>query len=117
MTEPAVARITAITRDAAAGRTRHLVLLTGVPGSGKTLVGLDKVFVRDVKQSVRYYSQRRDSAPSEHLLAFDEAPRAWDAKHVGRKHDLVSSATAERADGAGGLGLARVDAADQVPTR
>ncbi len=39
-TDPALAAITAIAREAAATRTRHLVLLTGVPGSGKTLVGL-----------------------------------------------------------------------------
>lgn len=39
-TDPALAAISAIAREAAATRTRHLVLLTGVPGSGKTLVGL-----------------------------------------------------------------------------
>lgn len=36
----AVARIERIIREAAATKTRRLVLLTGVPGSGKTLVGL-----------------------------------------------------------------------------
>ncbi|HMN97383.1 MAG TPA: DUF2075 domain-containing protein [Phycisphaerales bacterium] len=39
-TDPAVGAITAIARDAAARRSRRLVLLTGVPGAGKTLVGL-----------------------------------------------------------------------------
>lgn len=39
-TDPAVERITAIAHDAAKSRTRRLVLLTGVPGAGKTLVGL-----------------------------------------------------------------------------
>jgi len=39
-TDPAVARITAIAHEAAATASRRLVLLTGVPGSGKTLVGL-----------------------------------------------------------------------------
>ena len=38
-TEPAVHRVTEIARRAAATSTRHLVLLTGVPGAGKTLVG------------------------------------------------------------------------------
>jgi hypothetical protein len=133
-TEPAVARITAVAHEAAAQGTRHLVLLTGVPGSGKTLVGLQlvhagfvddlavaraggakptapavflsgngplvqvlqdalkdaggggKVFVRDVKQYVRHYTQRKTSVPPEHLLVFDEAQRAWDADHVRRKH-------------------------------
>lgn len=39
-TDPAIAEVTRIVRDAAATRTRRLVLLTGVPGAGKTLVGL-----------------------------------------------------------------------------
>lgn len=39
-TDPALSAISAIAREAAATRTRHLVVLTGVPGSGKTLVGL-----------------------------------------------------------------------------
>jgi hypothetical protein len=42
-TGPAVDVITDIIRQAAATGTRHLVLLTGVPGSGKTLVGLTTV--------------------------------------------------------------------------
>lgn len=40
LTDPAVACISAIIHQAAATRTKHLILLTGVPGSGKTLVGL-----------------------------------------------------------------------------
>jgi len=39
-TEPAVDRVTEIAHRAAATSTRHLVLLTGVPGAGKTLVSL-----------------------------------------------------------------------------
>ena len=42
-TEGAVNAITEIARQAAASGTRHLVLLTGVPGAGKTLVGLQVV--------------------------------------------------------------------------
>jgi len=42
-TDPALAAITAIAKEAAETRTRHLVVLTGVPGSGKTLVGLQLV--------------------------------------------------------------------------
>ena len=133
-TEPAVERVTTIAEQAAATSTRHLLLVTGVPGAGKTLVGLQlvhagfldelsiqraggskpsapavflsgngplvqvlqdalkeaggggKVFVRDVKNYVRYYSQKKRSIPPEHLLVFDEAQRAWDADHVKRKH-------------------------------
>lgn len=39
-TDPAVERITEIAHEAARTGTRRLVLVTGVPGSGKTLVGL-----------------------------------------------------------------------------
>ncbi len=42
-TEPALQHITAIAHEAAITKTRHLVLLSGVPGSGKTLVGLQLV--------------------------------------------------------------------------
>lgn len=42
-TEPALQHITAIAHEAARTKTRHLVLLSGVPGSGKTLVGLQLV--------------------------------------------------------------------------
>jgi hypothetical protein len=42
-TEPAIAEITKIIHEAARTKTRHLILLTGVPGAGKTLVGLQIV--------------------------------------------------------------------------
>ena len=42
-TDPAVKTITRIIHQAAATRSRHLILLTGVPGAGKTLVGLRTV--------------------------------------------------------------------------
>jgi len=42
-TDPAIARMTAIIHEAAQTRTRRLVLITGVPGAGKTLVGLRAV--------------------------------------------------------------------------
>jgi hypothetical protein len=64
-TDPAVARITAIAREAAAGRNRHLVLLTGVPGSGKTLVGLQMVhagFLDDL--SVARAGGKKPAAPA-----------------------------------------------------
>ncbi len=133
-TDPAVDRITEIAHEAAATGSRRLVLLTGIPGSGKTLVGLrlahagflddlavergsgkpsapvvflsgngplvevlqdalsdagggGKVFVRGVKDYIKQYSRAKSSVPPEHLLIFDEAQRAWDADHVGRKHD------------------------------
>lgn len=42
-TEPAVAAMSEIAHEAASKKTRHLVLVTGVPGSGKTLVGMRAV--------------------------------------------------------------------------
>ena len=42
-TDPAVEGIAEIAREAASTKTRHLVLVTGVPGSGKTLVGMRAV--------------------------------------------------------------------------
>jgi hypothetical protein len=45
-TEPAVEAITDIAHEAARAKTRHLVLVTGVPGSGKTLVGMRAVHAR-----------------------------------------------------------------------
>jgi len=145
-TEPAVNRVIEIAHRAAATSTRHLVLLTGVPGAGKTLVGLQlvhagflddlaipraggdkpsapavflsgngplvqvlqdalkeaggggKVFVRDVKNYVKHYSQRKSSIPPEHLLVFDEAQRAWDAEQVGRKHTGSRGQTEDRSE-------------------
>jgi len=42
-TDPAIEAISLIAREAATKKTRHLVLLNGVPGAGKTLVGLRAV--------------------------------------------------------------------------
>jgi hypothetical protein len=42
-TEPALDYISTIAHQAAESKTRHLILLTGVPGAGKTLVGLQLV--------------------------------------------------------------------------
>ncbi len=42
-TEPAVEAIRKIVHEAARTKTRHLILVTGVPGAGKTLVGLQTV--------------------------------------------------------------------------
>lgn len=45
-TDPAVDAISAIAHEAAATCTRHLVLVTGVPGAGKTLVGMRAVHAK-----------------------------------------------------------------------
>jgi len=132
-TDPAMAALTQIVHAAAVQRSRKLVLLTGHPGTGKTLVGLrlvhanyladlaeprpagktaapavflsgnqplvevlqyelrdaggdGRVFVRQVKDYVRYFSSRKRSRPPEHVMVFDEAQRAFDAGQVAAKH-------------------------------
>lgn len=134
-TEPAFDAIRSIVEDAARTHTRRLVLLSGVPGAGKTLVGLQvaharflddlalardagrpsapavflsgngplvevlqyelrggggggKTFVRGVKEYVQQYTRNPRLIPPEHVLIFDEAQRAWDAKKVESKHAL-----------------------------
>ncbi len=45
-TAPALAEVTRIVHEAAATKSRRLILLTGVPGAGKTLVGLQLAHAR-----------------------------------------------------------------------
>ncbi|MGF1514023.1 MAG: DNA/RNA helicase domain-containing protein [Elainellaceae cyanobacterium] len=111
--------------QAAAKRERHLVLVTGVPGAGKTLVGLQfvhqhpsqnegasavflsgngpliqvlqyalksKVFVQAVRNFYIQHQVRRQTAPAEHIIVFDEAQRAWDAERMQEKYGIESAA-------------------------
>ena len=104
---------------------RHLVLITGVPGAGKTLVGLQfvyqnplrsdqpqgvflsgngplisvlqyalksRVFVQAVRNFYLQYEVRRQSAPPEHLIVFDEAQRAWDIDRMTEKYGIKRAA-------------------------
>lgn len=97
---------------------RHLIIVTGVPGSGKTLVGIQfvyesktnnadktgvflsgngplvevmqhalksKVFVQDVHGFLLQYGKNKPQAPSEHILIYDEAQRAWDEERSKEK--------------------------------
>jgi hypothetical protein len=136
-TDAAADAISAVVHEAARTRTRRLVLLTGVPGAGKTLVGLrlvhshfiddlaaprshgkptapavflsgngplvevlqyelrdagggGKTFVRGVKDYVRTHSSQSRRVPSEHVLVYDEAQRAYDAAMVAAKHPEMS---------------------------
>lgn len=142
-TSPAVEYVVRVARDAASQRSRHLVLVTGVPGSGKTLVGLrlahsrvldqlavarngvvptapglflsgngplvqvlqyafkdagagGQTFVRHIKSYLDSHVPRPNRLPSEHVLVFDEAQRAFSSDMVKEKHpkwsgDLVAS--------------------------
>jgi len=116
-----------IAAEASRTGSRRLVLLTGVPGAGKTLAGLSLAysgqlealvpedrrgpppgvflsgngplvdvlqytlkstsFVQSLKTYLEYYvAKNPDARPPEHVLVFDEAQRAWDAKKVTTKH-------------------------------
>lgn len=112
--------------QAAQQQERHLVLITGVPGAGKTLVGLqfvyqnplaaskqpqavflsgngpliqvlqyalkNKVFVQPVRNFYLQHEVRRQSAPPEHMIVFDEAQRAWDAGRMAEKYGIDRAA-------------------------
>ena len=104
---------------------RHIVLVTGVPGAGKTLVGLQyvyatrhrddtadaiflsgngplvqvlqyalksKTFVRPIRNFYIQHAVKRESAPPEHFIVFDEAQRAWDAERMGEKYGHAKTA-------------------------
>ncbi len=59
-------------------------------------VGGGKVFVRDVKPFLKRHAASA-RGPTEHVLVFDEAQRAWDAGKVGKKHrdQIARSAKSE----------------------
>jgi hypothetical protein len=66
-TEPALKRITEIAHQAAQTNTRHLVLLSGVPGSGKTLVGLQLVHAGWLDDLAVERAGGRPSSPAVYL--------------------------------------------------
>jgi hypothetical protein len=142
-TGPAIEAITEIIHEAALKNERRLILVTGAPGSGKTLVGIKiaherflddlavpradgkrrppavflsgngplvqvlqyqlrdleghgRTFVRPVKDYVSWYTTKHpDATPSEHVLIYDEAQRAWDAEQVATRHDVAGRARSE----------------------
>ncbi len=111
-----VALMEQIVSDTRARRGRSLVLLTGVPGSGKTLVGLQLVhsralsapavfltgngplaqvlqyalkstaFVMEIRKYLHEHHVRSMAVPREAVIVFDEAQRAWDRDRVIEKH-------------------------------
>ena len=100
---------------------RRLILITGVPGAGKTLVGLRLVYERaDAKATSTFLSGNgplvqvlqdalgsgvfvRDlhkfitsygktaRVPDQHVLVFDEAQRAWDSGYMFQKKGVPHS--------------------------
>jgi hypothetical protein len=66
-TDPALQYISEIAREAARTRTRLLVLLSGVPGSGKTLVGLQLVHAHWLDDLAVPRVNGKPSAPAVYL--------------------------------------------------
>jgi len=60
LTDPAVDSVLEIAKKAAKNKTRHLILITGVPGSGKTLVGMRAVHSKVLNE----ISLRREDSKS-----------------------------------------------------
>ncbi len=105
--------------EADGGRT--LAFVTGVPGSGKTLVGLRLVYEGSTLEGkatflsgngplvevLRYALKstvfvkdlhkvildygKKGRVPREHIIVFDEAQRAWDREHVSRERGIDAS--------------------------
>jgi Uncharacterized conserved protein (DUF2075) len=63
-TQPAVSAISHIVHQAARTQTRHLVLVTGVPGAGKTLVGLQAVHAHYLDDLAVDRGDGRPTAPA-----------------------------------------------------
>lgn len=63
-TEPTVELIRDIAFEAARTKTRRLVLVTGVPGAGKTLVGLQTVHARWLDQLTVHRNGEKPTAPA-----------------------------------------------------
>ena len=112
-----------LAEEAARTGSRAFALVTGVPGAGKTLVGLrlvyersaevgtatflsgngplvtvlqdalqSRVFVRDLHAYIKTYAlNQRVKQPDEHVVVFDEAQRAWDARYMHTKKGVERS--------------------------
>lgn len=66
-TKPALDEITRIIHQAALTKSRHLILLTGVPGAGKTLVGLQTVHARYLDDLAIDRGTGKPTAPAVYL--------------------------------------------------
>jgi hypothetical protein len=113
-----ITQLARIADEAQTRRELHLALVTGVPGAGKTLVGLQfvysrdsavflsgngplvkvlqhalksSVFVQDVHGFLKSYGGNKRRQPQEHVWVYDEAQRAWDAERVRGKRGHPAS--------------------------
>jgi len=113
----ALSELRNIGKTAEAEQKKALVLVTGVPGAGKTLLGLQyvyetgmqksglflsgngplvqvlqdalesKAFIQPLRNFIRYFGNNEDRIPDQRILVFDEAQRAWDREQVMDKHN------------------------------
>lgn len=117
----AVLRLKEIARQSEENSERSLVFVSGVPGAGKTLVGLQFVYdhsdhnnqaiflsgngplvevLRDALKSKAFVSDLHafiksygttSKIPKQHVIVFDEAQRAWDSSHMMLKKGIPYS--------------------------
>jgi hypothetical protein len=66
-TQPALDAISQIVHDAARTKTRRLILLTGIPGAGKTLVGLQTVHAKFLDDLAVERDGGKPTAPAVYL--------------------------------------------------
>jgi hypothetical protein len=66
-THPTLEYVSAVARSAAATKTRHLVLLSGLPGTGKTLVGLQLAHARFLDDLSVERADGKPTAPAVYL--------------------------------------------------
>lgn len=113
--------VTRLADETEASGGRSLVFVTGVPGSGKTLVGLRVVYERsDIEGKATFLSGNgplvqvlqdalrsrvfvrdlhafirthglQQRVPGQHVIVFDEAQRAWDASFMEYKRGVSRS--------------------------
>lgn len=117
----AVIKLREIVRNSETNSERALVFVSGVPGAGKTLVGLQFVYeesnldsqaiflsgngplvevLRDALKSKAFVSDLHafiksygttSKIPKQHIIVFDEAQRAWDASNMMIKKGVAFS--------------------------
>ena len=114
----AVTALQKIAKDSEDNNERTLAFVSGVPGAGKTLVGLRFVYesstdsansiflsgngplvevLRDALKAKVFVRDLHsfiktygitEKTSSQHIIVFDEAQRAWDAEHMGVKNSV-----------------------------
>ena len=67
VTQPTLDYLAGVAREAAASKTRHLVLLSGLPGTGKTLVGLQLAHSRFLDDLAVDRGHGKPTAPAVYL--------------------------------------------------